>query len=378
MSDKPHILCVDDEPRVLEGLALHVRKHYRLSTALNGPAALLVVDSPDPPVVVVSDMRMPEMDGATLLAHVRERSPDITRVLLTGQADIDSAVAAINQGQVFRFLTKPCAPQAFLAAVRDAVDQYRLVTSERVLLEQTLRGSIAALAEALSLSNPLSFGRSVRIKNHVEEIAKAANISTSWQLDVAATVSQIGCVTLPNSICEKLYYGRPLDLDDAKLVERLPQVAIQLIGHIPRLEPVRALVEHQNRNFDGSGGVPAGEAIPQGSRILKIAIDFDMLEASGMSPELIFGTMSSRTGRYDPALLSAFARTKAATQDQRLQEVTLAHLRVGMILLRDVEAKSGVLLIGRGQEVTGGLLQRLRNMGNGMVREPLLVRVKRD
>jgi response regulator RpfG family c-di-GMP phosphodiesterase len=378
MSDKPHILCVDDEPRVLEGLALHLRKHYRLSTALNGPAALQVVDGLAPPVVVVSDMRMPEMDGATFLAQVRERSPDITRVLLTGQADIDSAMAAVNHGQIFRFLTKPCAPQAFLAAVRDAVEQNRLVTAERVLLEQTLRGSIAALAEALSLSNPLSFGRSVRIKNHVEEIARAAHVPTSWQLDVAATLSQIGCVTLPDSTCEKLYYGRPLDLAEAKLVERLPQVAIQLIEHIPRLEQVRLLVEHQNRCFDGSGGGPVGDAIPRGSRILKIAIDFDMLEASGMSPELIFGTMSSRTGRYDPVLLATFSHAKAATQDQHLQEVTLANLRAGMVLLHDVEARSGVLLIGRGQEVTGGLLQRLRNMGNGMVREPLLVRVNRD
>jgi response regulator RpfG family c-di-GMP phosphodiesterase len=378
MSDKPHILCVDDEPRVLESLALNLRKYCRLSTALNGPVALQVVDSPDPPVVVVSDMRMPEMDGATLLAQIRERSPDITRILLTGQADIDSAVAAVNHGQVFRFLTKPCAPQAFLAAVRDAIEQNRLVTAERVLLEQTLRGSIAALAEALSLSNPLSFGRSVRIKNHVGEIAKAARIPTTWQLDVAATLSQIGCVTLPDSTCEKLYYGRPLDLEDAKLVDRLPQVAIQLIEHIPRLETVRALVEHQNRNFDGSAGGPTGEAIPQGSRILKIAIDFDMLEASGMSPELIFGTMISRTGRYDPVLLTAFSRAKAGTQDHNLQEVTLANLRVGMILVRDVETKSGMLLIGRGQEVTAGLLQRLQNMGNGLVREPLLVRISRD
>jgi response regulator RpfG family c-di-GMP phosphodiesterase len=374
MTDKPHILCVDDEPKVLEGLALHLRKSYRLSTALNGQAALQVVDSPDPPVVVISDMRMPEMDGAALLTHVRERCPEITRVLLTGQADIDSAVAAVNHGQVFRFLTKPCAPQSFLAAVRDAVEHNRLVTAERVLLEQTLRGSIAALAEVLSLSSPLSFGRSVRIKNHVGEIVKAAHIAPSWQLDVAATLSQIGCVTLPDSTCEKLYYGRSLDLDESKLVEKLPQIGIQLIEHIPRLDQVRLLVEHQNRNYDGSGGGPVGEAIPQGSRVLKIAIDFDLLEASGMAPELIFGTLASRAGRYDPAILAALARAKTSTQDNRVQEVTLANLRVGMVLVRDVQAKSGMLLIGRGQEVTDGLLQRLRNMGTGLVREPLLVR----
>jgi response regulator RpfG family c-di-GMP phosphodiesterase len=375
MSDKPHILCVDDEPRVLDGLALNLRKHYRVSTALNGHAALQVVDGPEPPIVVVSDMRMPEMDGASLLTHVRERAPDITRILLTGQADIVSAVAAVNHGQVFRFLTKPSAPQALLAAIRDAVEQHRLVTAEKVLLEQTLRGSIAALAEALSLSSPLSFGRALRIKNHVAEIARAAGIPTSWQLDVAATLSQIGSVMLPDSTSEKLYYGRPLACDEAELVERLPQAAIQLIEQIPRLEQVRSIVEQQNQCFDGSGGGPGGDAIPQGSRILKIAIDFDMLEASGMSPDLIFDAMTSLVGRYDPALLAAFARSKSAPQDQPLRELTLADLRVGMVLARDVEvAKSGKLLIGRGQRVTGGLLQQLRNMGAGLVREPLVVR----
>jgi response regulator RpfG family c-di-GMP phosphodiesterase len=378
MNEKLHILCVDDEPRVLEGLGLHLRRFYRLSTATNGQAGLAVIESADPPVVVVSDMRMPEMDGATFLTMVRERAPDITRVLLTGQADIESAVAAVNHGQVFRFLTKPCAPQSFLAAVRDAVEQNRLVTAERVLLEQTLRGSIAALVEILSLSSPLSFGRSVRIKNHVMEIAKAAGIPMTWQLDVAATMSQIGCVTLPASTCEKLYYGKPLESEETKLVDKLPQIGIQLIEHIPRLESVRLLVENQNRNYDGSAGGPAGEAIPQGARILRIAIDYDTLEASGTSTELCLGTLNSRTGRYDPAILAAFAQAKSATHDSGLQEVNLAALRAGMVLMRDVETKSGVLLIGRGQEVSSGLLQRLRNMGPGFVREPILIRIPKD
>jgi HD-GYP domain-containing protein (c-di-GMP phosphodiesterase class II) len=297
---------------------------------------------------------------------------------LTGQSDIEAAVQAVNHGQVFRFLTKPCSSKAFLSAIRDGVEQHRLVTAERVLLEQTLRGSIAALVEILSLSSPLSFGRSMRIKNHVLEIAKNAGVPLTWQLDVASTLSQIGSVTLPSNLCEKLYYGRPLEPDEAKMVERLPQIGVQLIEHIPRLEIVRSYVEHQNKNFDGSSGTAVGETIPSGARILKLAIDYDTLEAAGMSPELCIGTMKSRVGRYDPALLEAFARAKTKGQNQDVQEVNLAGLRAGMLLVRDVETKTGVLLIGRGQEVSNGLIQRLRNMGSNSVREPLLVRLRRD
>ena len=376
MTDKPHILCVDDEPKILEGLGLHLRKYYRLSTATNGPAGLAIVDGIDPPEVVVSDMRMPEMDGAAFLALVRERAPEVTRILLTGQADIESAIAAVNHGQVFRFLTKPCAPQSFLTAVRDAIEQHRLISSERVLLDQTLRGSIAAYAQILSLSSPISFGRSIRIKNHVVELAKAAGIAVSWQLDVAATLSQIGCVTLPQATCEKLYYGRALSTDEGRMVERLPQIGMQLVEHIPRLETVRNIVLHQNRNYDGSGGGPAGEKIPQGSRILKIAIDYDWLEASGMAPALCLETLKGRPGLYDPALLKALGDSKNTGPSLNLKEVDLSGLAIGMVLARDVATRTGHLLIGRGQEVSMGLLQRLGNMGPDFIAGPFLVLMK--
>ena len=158
MTEQPHILCVDDEPKVLEGLVLNLRRHYRVSTASNGQGGLAIVDGNDPPAVVVSDMRMPEMDGAAFLSQVKERSPETIRILLTGQTDLDSAIAAVNHGQVFRFLTKPCNPQNFLTAIEAAAAQHRLVTAERELLEKTLRGSIKALTEILSLANPLILG----------------------------------------------------------------------------------------------------------------------------------------------------------------------------------------------------------------------------
>ena len=376
MTDQIHILCVDDEPKVLEGLVLNLRRHYRVSTAINGLAGLAMVDGDDPPAVVVSDMRMPEMDGAAFLSRVKDRSPDTVRILLTGQADLDSAIAAVNHGQVFRFLTKPCNPPIFLSAIQAAAEQHRLITAEKELLEKTLRGSIKALIEILSLTNPLAFGRAMRLKGQASDLVAGLGLPLSWQIEVAVMLSQIGCVTLPAATNEKLYYGRPLNSGETELTQRLPALSLQLLESIPRLEAVRAILQAQEQNFDGSGsvhGAVQGESIPLGARILKLVIDYDTLEAAGSDPALAVGTLQARKGRYDPKLLEALARVKAKTVSQGVSEVAVAGVRPGMFLVQDVMSTTGLLLVARGHEVTPGLLYRLRNMAPGSVREPLVV-----
>ena len=239
---RARILCVDDEPRILEGLTLHLRRQYEVETAPGGIAGLHLIRRGGAFAAVISDMRMPGMDGAVFLASSRKFSPDTVRLLLTGQADLDSAIAAINQGQIFRFLTKPCPPSDLLAAVAAAVEQHRLITAERVLLEETLHGSIKTLVDVLSLANPLSFGRATRIKQHVSDLADKLAIRERWQVEVAAMLSQLGCIVLPAEVAEKLYYGRPLSPQEDAMVARLPAVTEQLLGNIPRLEVVRGIL----------------------------------------------------------------------------------------------------------------------------------------
>jgi response regulator RpfG family c-di-GMP phosphodiesterase len=376
MADQVHILCVDDEPRVLEGLVLNLRRQYRVSTATNGQKGLEIIDGDNPPAVVVSDMRMPEMDGAAFLSQVKERSPNTVRILLTGQTDLDSAIAAVNHGQVFRFLTKPCNPQSFLAAIQAAVDQHRLITAERELLEKTLRGSIKALTEVLSLTNPLAFGRAMRLKGHATELAGGLGVPLSWEIEVAVMLSQIGCVTLPAATNEKLYYGKPLNGDETELVHRVPAVSLQLLESIPRLEAVRAILQAQNHNFDGLGSphsAAQGELIPLGARILRVVIDYDTLEAAGSDPNFAVSTLQKRKGRYDPKMLEALARVKGKTASQGLNKIGLTAIQPGMFLVQDVMSTTGLLLVARGHEVTPGLLSRLRNMAPGSIREPLVV-----
>lgn len=189
MSTKPTILCVDDELNVVESMKLNLRRHYKVLTAQSGMEALQILQQHTEVAVVVSDMRMPEMDGAKLLAEVKSAAPNVVRMLLTGYSDIDAAMRAVNEGQIFRFLTKPCEPEHLLATLEAGVEQHRLITAEQVLLQRTLLGSVKALVEVMALSNPMALGRAVRIRNTVRKLAKAARLSQTWRLEFAAMLS---------------------------------------------------------------------------------------------------------------------------------------------------------------------------------------------
>jgi hypothetical protein len=216
----------------------------------------------------------------------------------------------------------------------------------------------------------------MRLKQHAADLVAGLGVPLSWQLEVAAMLSQIGCVTLPAATNEKLYYGRPLNSDELELTQRLPALSLQLLESIPRLEAVRAILQAQDHNFDGSGSTHSsvqGESIPLGARVLRLVIDYDTLEAAGTDPAMAIGTLQGRRGRYDPKLLDAFARVKNKVASQGLSEIKLAAVRPGMFLVQDVMSTTGLLLVPRGHEVTQGLLYRLRNMAPGSVREPLVV-----
>lgn len=378
MTDRPKILCVDDEPNVLEGLKLHLRRYYEVRTASGGSMALDLLEREGPFAVVLSDMRMPGMDGATLLGQVRRRSPDTTRMLLTGQADLDSAIAAVNEGQLFRFLTKPCPPPALLQAFEAGVAQHRLITAERVLLEQTLRGVIRTLTDVLALTHPVAFGRANRLKRHAVDLAKQIGVQRDlWPLEVAALLSQIGCIILPDETLEKLYQGGVPSEKERAMLERVPAVTEQLLGNIPRLEPVLAILGNRDKpyRFD-----PAElDAVRIGGPILKLAGDFDTLINQGNSAQLALDILRGRPGRYDPTLLDAFIAIRSATGQRRaIKEVAILALQVGMVFAEDVRTKSGALLVSRGQEVKPGLLERLYNLQDVRTLPPVKVVVAAD
>ncbi|HSY25066.1 MAG TPA: HD domain-containing phosphohydrolase [Polyangiaceae bacterium] len=381
MASKPRVLCVDDEPSVLEGLSLTLRRGCEVVTAQSGSAALDLLGRDPAIAVVLSDMRMPGMDGATFLGKARLVAPDATRLLLTGQADLASAIAAINEGRIFRFLNKPCSPPTLVAAIEAAVDMNRLVTAERVLLEQTLRGSIQMLTDVLALAAPTTFGQAVRIQRHARELASKVPGAEIWPVEVAAMLSQVGFITLAPATVEKLQEGKPLAQDEQLALDRLPAFAERLVSGIPRLEVVRSALKHLGTRYDGAGEAahaPHGKAIPLGARVLAVVCDYDRLEAGGVSSQLALDTLRGRRGRYDPELLDLFAANLGAERrDDDVSEIPIRSLRVGMVLLDDVRTTAGRLLVARGHEATASLVERFRNFAPGFVSEPVRVSLKR-
>ena len=196
-------------------------------------------------------------------------------------------VEAINQGAIFRFLSKPCSTEKLVQALEAAVAQHQLITGERDLLENTLGGSLKVLSEILALSDPKMFGRAEALRDSVRQLAAALNVTPTWDLEAAALLSQIGTVTLPPELILKARLGHTLTAGGEKEVfERVPAVGSSLLAQIPRLEGVARMIFYQQKQFDG-GGSPqdalAGEGIPQGARILKVLIDLAQLEAGGFS-----------------------------------------------------------------------------------------------
>ena len=158
------ILFVDDDQRILDAFRRQLGERYAVHTAVGPEEGLQAISKAGPYAVVVSDMRMPGMDGIAFLKRVRSQSPCSVRVMLTGHADLATAVEAVNEGNIFRFLSKPCRPDVMSSVLDSAIEQYRLQTLERDLLEKTLRGSINVLTEILSLVNPVAFGRASRVR----------------------------------------------------------------------------------------------------------------------------------------------------------------------------------------------------------------------
>lgn len=368
---KARILCVDDEPNVLEAFRRQLRRHFEVVTAGGGPEGLRTIAENNGFAVIVSDLRMPEMDGIQFLARVRERSPDSVRIMLTGNADVESAIKAVNEGDLFRFLTKPCPPEQLISTLESGVEQYRLINAEKELLEKTLKGSIKILTDILSLICPAAFGRASRVRRLARRIAAHLNVQKVWQVEIAAMLSQVGCVTVPEETLTKVYSGSKLSPEEERMFRNHTRIGSDLIANIPRLEEVAGIIAHQESQFDGSN--PDGQ-IPLGARILKVALDYDSLEKGDGDPWEAVEQIRSRKGSYDPEVVKALERVTAEDTKHEIQFVQIEDLTNKMILGDDIKSRAGVLLIAKGQEVTSTLKERLKNIVElGEVAEPIKV-----
>ena len=377
MNDNEKILLVDDELRVVQALQRALRSEFHIEIAGGPEIGLEVLARDGPFAAVVSDLRMPVMDGIQFLSRVKAASPDTIRVMLTGQADLNAAIAAVNEGNIFRFLTKPCPPATLGRVLEAALEQHRLITAERELLQNTLMGCVTVLTEILSVVYPAAFSRSFRIKHYAALVAKALGMQNVWQFEAAAILSQIGCITLPLGTADKVYAGEELSEEETRLCTRHPLAGAAFLRRIARLESTAQIIAWQQRpyrEYETEAEDVTGHLVALGAQMLHIAIDLERLAGRGFSLGKAIAEMSARKGEYNPELLEALEELGEPVFRWKPAAVGLGDLDTSMVANEDIRARNGLLLLTKGEQVSYPILERLRSFATeiGIV-EPIQV-----
>jgi CheY-like chemotaxis protein len=354
------ILCVDDEQPVLDGLRRNLRNvEFDLLFANSGEQALQVLAAETGIAVLLSDLRMPGMGGIGLMEKVAERWPDVTRVMLTGNADQQSAVDAVNRGHVFSFQNKPCPPEVLLATLRAALAHHELRLAERELIEQTLTGAIRMLIEIMSSGQPALYGRAMKVRGvALELMALAGRQVNSWQLGMAALLQPIGWAALPSSVVEQHLAGSVLDEAHQAAVEGVGAASARLLHFIPRLNLVADIISQATDHADLVPVRSAEAALLWLANQLvdedaESRVDDHVVAAHSAAGIDLGGVLRAWRLRH------AADRPKAADDFEILTISRPAQLRPGDIVQRDVRFTDGTLALAAGGTLSAFQIERL-------------------
>ena len=376
------VLFVDDDPQLLAAFGRAYRKRFDFHTATSGDQGLEVIRTSAPFAAVVADMRMPGMNGVEFLSQVQVLAPDTTRIMLTGQADLDTAMEAVNKGRVFRFLNKPCDEEPLAEVLEAGIRQYELVTSERILLEQTLTGSMQVLVDLLSIFDPKLFGRAQEVKEYALDLAERMGIGRPWDLGIAALLAPIGRMAIPIDLQGRKNRGDRLTIQEQEAFRTIPETGARIVANIPRLKSVSQIILYSSKDFDGEGypmDAVKGEDLPMESRILRLATDFVDEVRQRHSKALVFERFRLAPGKYDPAVLRALGQALGAGAADGPEEVprqllAIEELQPGMVLAGDVMSPDAMILLPAGTRLSVLHLERLLSLSRlCRLEEPILV-----
>ncbi len=381
------VLFVDDEANLLFGMQRQFHNRYEVSIAQGPKTGIEMIRRMEPYAVVVADMRMPHMNGIEFLAETMRLAPDTVRIMLTGQADQQTAMDAVNHGQIFRFLNKPCPPEKLALAIDAGIEQHRLITAETELLRNTLTGSVRVLTELLASSSPETYARNQKLKQYCKAVGNLLQLKNPWELELAAMLCGIGRMAVPSEIVAKCDSNRDLTEQEREIWERTPGIAHDLLNNIPRMEPIAKIILYHHKCYSGSGFPNdnlSGEDIPIESRIIKALMDFIELENANSSRTVAYRMMLMRYGWYDPMVTDAIEKTLISNKPPKEEDLdfipdskmvdniaeAMEHgyvekevheLFVGDILYYDLHLLDGKMILPRGATITNVLLEKIMN-----------------
>lgn len=372
------ILLVDDDPNILNGYRRTLRKHFRLKTALGSQQGIKTFREEGPFAVVISDMKMPEMDGIEFLQRVQDHDPETVRIMLTGYAEFNTVIEAINKGHIFRFITKPCSAEDMTRVIQDGIKQYRLIRSEKDLLDNTLKKSVKVLTDILSMINPGAFGRASRIRRYVMQLAELLKFRDPWILEITAMLSQIGFVAMPAEILDKVYLMEELSERELKLYNEYPKIGADLIKDIPKLGVVSEIVRKQlwdYQDFKDTQGLSYDEKIiALGAQILRVVMSFDERISRGLAVDTTIALMKKKPQQFNTRLVDLLAQIKTARDFSVVKKLTVEELTPEMTTLEEVRSASGLLLVPKYQDLTELIIERLtHHKRESGVKEPIAI-----
>lgn len=405
------LLFVDDEANILNALRRLFRPlGYKIFTADSGAEALALLEH-EAVDLVISDMRMPQMDGAQLLEQVRAKWPDTLRILLTGYADVSSTIAAINRGEIYRYIAKPWEDNDIILVVRHALERKALEQEKRRLeqltrsqneelkalnasLETKVQERTAELRQAMSsleqahgelkksfitsvriFSNLIELragrlaGHSRRVADVARSLAQQMGMSDAEIQDVvlAGLLHDIGKIGLPDRLLEKPFDS--LNSDERAQVMKHPVTGQVALMSLDRLKAAAELICFHHERFDGQGypNSLSGSDIPLGARILAVANEYDALQngtllnqhlSSAKAHEFI---VKGSGKRYDPAVVDAFNKILGVAEQRTelAQEIKAINLKSGMVMARDLTAPNGMLLLSRDHVLDDPMIAKL-------------------
>lgn len=355
------VLFVDDDVASHLLFKQFLKKLPEVVCANNGEEGLLILKDRDDFSVVISDYDMPVMNGIEFLSKAREMRPQMVRILLSGHADLQVAVDAVNECDIFRLLTKPCSAKILKIALRDAFEHYRVITAEKELMDKTVRSVIQLVSDVASLLKPERYTRTARILPLVKGLCRKFSEADSWNIEVAAILSVVGFIFLPDSIMEKVEEGVVLSGNDYKTYLQHTRYSSKLISRIPRFEKVATILSLQEAEFQkdqDSAGVIDDE-IPLGARILKVVSDYDRLSLGGRTTGEVISILKRRVNRYDPDVLNSLIEFLGNEATYYIREVYPLGLEKGMIIAQDVFGDINgqrVKFLARGQKLSDGMI----------------------
>ncbi|MCB2210765.1 response regulator [bacterium] len=372
------VMVVDDDERFQDIVFRLISPVCKVAKANSGDRALRMLEDLDDAAVVIADYRMEGMNGVELLKKIADLYPDTIRILCTGLMDGQIAIDAVNEGHIFKFIQKPPKRDEIVGAVTDGIERFNLKRVEKELLEKTLQASVQVLTELLGMVDPASFSRSARIYRYVRGMCSHLDVSNQWQLNIAALLSQIGCVSLPSELVQKTITG--LDqLSDTEIRQFIAHASLgaNLLGNIPRMETVAEIIRHQfdpvTFTFDEykQGSVDEQKT---GSQLLRIAFYYDIDRMHGRQHEDIITDMRSKPKQFFGLFLNALNKSAASRETGGPRRVALKALSPGMVLAGDVRTENSLLVASNGQEITEAMIQRIKAFDKTHgIRQPLTV-----